>query len=145
MCIKILLLCTFVTAIFAIDCPSSTIVPIHSADRRSCSKFIRCYNGQLHTLTCPQGMFFDIEESVCKRQDLVNCGDRDQTVPYEDPVKKVFCPDAVTATIPNPDDCSSFYECYNGRPFIMHCPENLLFNKEKKYCDWPQDANCCEN
>lgn len=133
------------TTIFAIDCPSSTIVPIHSADETNCAKFNRCYNGQLRSLTCPQGMFFDIEESVCKGQHLVNCGNRDPSVPFEDPVKKVICPNTVITTIPNPDDCSSFYECYRGRAYVMNCPEHLLFNKEKKYCDWPQHANCCEN
>ncbi|MDR0334232.1 MAG: carbohydrate-binding module family 14 protein [Dysgonamonadaceae bacterium] len=38
--------------------------------------------------------------------------------------------------LPNPNDCSKFYECSNGVPIPMDCPKHLYFCVEKLVCDW---------
>lgn len=40
------------------------------------------------------------------------------------------------------DDCSKYYICSWGKPIVMDCPRPLLFNPEKKWCDWPDNVNC---
>ncbi|OXU27687.1 hypothetical protein TSAR_011617 [Trichomalopsis sarcophagae] len=42
--------------------------------------------------------------------------------------------------IPNPKDCGSYYQCSNGRPWLMRCPPDLHYWPEKKRCDYPHNA-----
>merc|ERR1712156_175383 len=42
----------------------------------------------------------------------------------------------------DPSDCSVFYQCSQGEKVSQTCPEGLFFNKEKKYCDWPENVSC---
>ncbi|XP_031786450.1 uncharacterized protein LOC100680479 [Nasonia vitripennis] len=45
--------------------------------------------------------------------------------------------------IPNPKDCGSYYQCSNGRPWLMLCPLGLHFWPEKERCDYPHNAKYC--
>ncbi|CAG8727824.1 3570_t:CDS:2, partial [Racocetra persica] len=45
----------------------------------------------------------------------------------------------------NPDDCCSFYQCANGKPYLMKCPEGLQWNSKQLWCDWPQNSDCGVN
>ncbi|CAH1253505.1 NOTCH2 [Branchiostoma lanceolatum] len=45
-----------------------------------------------------------------------------------------------------PDGCSSiYYVCSPGQddPILMHCPANLVFNKDLGVCDWPDHVPYC--
>jgi len=44
--------------------------------------------------------------------------------------------------LPNPSDCSSFFQCVEGSKVELHCPPGLEFNAEAKVCDYPSAANC---
>ncbi|CAH1370514.1 hypothetical protein MTP99_012090 [Tenebrio molitor] len=39
-------------------------------------------------------------------------------------------------------DCTKFYECSNGTPYLFDCPAGLHFNPRKNVCDWPWRAGC---
>lgn len=39
-------------------------------------------------------------------------------------------------------DCRLFYQCVHGRLIELRCPNNLYFNPEKNYCDWPKNVEC---
>ncbi|MDR0334254.1 MAG: carbohydrate-binding module family 14 protein [Dysgonamonadaceae bacterium] len=47
--------------------------------------------------------------------------------------------------LPNPDDCSTFFECDNGVPVFMECPDGLYYCAEKMICDWMWDTDCSFN
>lgn len=54
------------------------------------------------------------------------------------------CP-AVDGTLPvyiPHEDCTKFYECSNGVPYLFNCPENLFFNPNLNVCDYIFRANC---
>ncbi|KAJ8970743.1 hypothetical protein NQ317_007999 [Molorchus minor] len=51
-------------------------------------------------------------------------------------------PSKTTTYFANPNDCSQFYECYEGRKFTMYCNENLLWNQDKLQCDYQQNVRC---
>ncbi len=57
-------------------------------------------------------------------------------------------PDCPTQTgwapiyLPNPDDCSTFYECSNGEAVLQECPEGLLYCSELQLCAWDWDFSC---
>ncbi|XP_012245622.1 peritrophin-1 isoform X1 [Bombus impatiens] len=46
--------------------------------------------------------------------------------------------------LPNPDDCSTFYQCDRGEPLLMQCNEGLEFNPKLKVCDWPRKTVRCK-
>ena len=43
---------------------------------------------------------------------------------------------------PNPESCSSYFHCANGRPYEGNCPAGLLWNGLKSECDFPENVNC---
>ena len=43
---------------------------------------------------------------------------------------------------PNPESCSSYFHCANGRPYEGSCPAGLLWNGVKSECDFPENVNC---
>ena len=42
----------------------------------------------------------------------------------------------------DPEDCSKFYLCANGKPHPMSCREGTLFNANVMTCDYPKNVNC---
>ncbi|OXA47726.1 chondroitin proteoglycan 1 [Folsomia candida] len=40
-------------------------------------------------------------------------------------------------------NCSQFYACNNGNPIVATCPENLYWNPEAEYCDFPDNVEEC--
>ncbi|XP_038222147.1 chondroitin proteoglycan-2-like [Zerene cesonia] len=38
--------------------------------------------------------------------------------------------------------CNQFYTCDHGVPVTQICPESLLYNPHKEYCDWPHNVKC---
>ncbi|KAF0504578.1 chondroitin proteoglycan 2-like isoform X2 [Gigaspora margarita] len=42
----------------------------------------------------------------------------------------------------NPDDCSTFYQCSNGEPYLLSCPDDLQWNQERLVCDYPENVGC---
>jgi len=43
---------------------------------------------------------------------------------------------------PDPEDCSSFYNCAHGMAWKMTCGTYLVFNPIAKVCDWPYNVQC---
>ncbi|CAK9806739.1 hypothetical protein ANTQUA_LOCUS4989 [Anthophora quadrimaculata] len=44
--------------------------------------------------------------------------------------------------LPNPEDCSTFYSCDEGVPYLMECSKGLEFDPIERVCNWPEYANC---
>ncbi|RZC36472.1 CBM 14 domain containing protein [Asbolus verrucosus] len=40
------------------------------------------------------------------------------------------------------NDCTKFWQCSNGTPYLFDCPANLHFNPKLNVCDWPDRAGC---
>ena len=56
-----------------------------------------------------------------------------------------WCPTHPTPNIvfiPNPDDCSTFFQCDNGIAVEVGCPDGLYFCAEKYLCTWNWDPEC---
>ncbi|CAC5375850.1 E3.2.1.14 [Mytilus coruscus] len=52
------------------------------------------------------------------------------------------CTDKISGIYADPADCSKFYNCEGGVAFHMNCPTNLLYNSNRKYCDYPSNVVC---
>ncbi|XP_017761872.1 PREDICTED: peritrophin-1-like [Eufriesea mexicana] len=44
--------------------------------------------------------------------------------------------------LPNPHNCSTYYSCNGGIPFLMQCNEGLLYNEDLRVCDYPENVKC---
>lgn len=122
-------------------------IPIHIPHERLCSTFYTCYKTELQMLKCPQDLYFDENEYICKSSSEVNCGGRikDNNGVEEDEYAKKICQSIGTGNVSNPRDCATFFICSNGIPYKMDCPSNLYFNNVTKNCDYYYNVNCCEN
>ena len=47
--------------------------------------------------------------------------------------------------LPNPNDCSKFFQCIENEPFLISCPRGLYFNSETNLCTTYEEANCEAN
>nr|XP_015910316.2 uncharacterized protein LOC107441530 [Parasteatoda tepidariorum] len=52
-----------------------------------------------------------------------------------------YCPKD-NGMFPNDNDCSTFYNCIDGQAILQSCAPGLLFDKEKKMCNFPNQAKC---
>ncbi|KAJ8970585.1 hypothetical protein NQ314_001118 [Rhamnusium bicolor] len=46
---------------------------------------------------------------------------------------------------PDPNDCSQYYQCYQGNKQLMRCPANFFWNFDYGYCDYLQNVDCTKN
>ncbi|KAK6190072.1 hypothetical protein SNE40_002011 [Patella caerulea] len=94
----------------------------------ACRRFIKCVNGAVYETECFNGQVLNINTG--------DCDDAENVVP---PCGRfVNCTGVPDGRYPNLDlGCTSFHTCKN-EIFLGHnfCPENLVYNKVKDYCDW---------
>jgi len=43
---------------------------------------------------------------------------------------------------PDPHDCTKYYVCVEGIPYLMECPHELYFDPILGICTWPEEAHC---
>lgn len=53
-----------------------------------------------------------------------------------------FCSDKFDGFYDDPNDCTVFYQCLNGKATKRHCLKGMVFNALLKTCDTPQDFPC---
>lgn len=67
--------------------------------------------------------------------------DQNPTTPqaptYPTPSPWFTCPGEF-GLYPDVYDCSSYFECTHGFPYVEHCPPGLLFNRNLSVCDYPK-------
>ena len=44
--------------------------------------------------------------------------------------------------IPDPDDCSKYYQCTPSRPEPHQCSDGLFFDPKINVCNWPDLVEC---
>ena len=95
------------------------------AHEENCNMYFQCANGHRYPdQSCPEGLLFNSDESVCDWPENVDCG----------------CEDGIHA---HETRCDAFYQCANGHRYPdQECPEGLMYNSEKAYCDWPENVDC---
>lgn len=129
-----------------------------------CTLFYQCEHGIPHTLSCPPGLYFNAIENICDWPLDSGCVNgaappQDDARPLPPPPPEAD-PPAVqvpgeysscqspivdyTVLLPHPQ-CTLFYKCVHGIPWVQSCPDGLEWNVAETSCDWPGNANCVEN
>ncbi|KAJ8718588.1 hypothetical protein PYW08_002825 [Mythimna loreyi] len=134
----------------------------------NCNQFYMCSGGKPVAIKCPLNLLFNPAKDQCDWPENVDCGDR--VIP--DPDDSGSTPGVTNPDVTNPADttpgnncdpseapaicaaddsdgilvahenCNQFYKCSEGKPVVLTCPPNLLFNPNKDQCDWPFNVDC---
>lgn len=57
----------------------------------------------------------------------------------------VICPpdnDGYSYYLPDPYDCSKFFQCVGETPIHLQCPYPLYFDSTENVCNWPEEVEC---
>ncbi|XP_025832634.1 chitin-binding domain protein cbd-1 [Agrilus planipennis] len=151
----------------AVDPLGHSVYLPHKSD---CSKFYECSNGVPVEQSCPNGLLFNPKLNVCDYPENVhscpgsddhhgghgghghhgsdenNVNNGNNGSNSGSPVIGV-CP-AVdpldhSVYLPHKSDCSKFYECSNGVPIELSCPDGLVFNTDLSVCDYRANSSLC--
>ncbi|GIX70893.1 chondroitin proteoglycan 2 [Caerostris extrusa] len=120
----------------------------------SCDEYYLCYKGKEYLLRCPPGLHFSISDGSCsipcdaQCDTSLDCPEPNVATAKETNMKLssnlppwLRCKNT-NGTIPNPKDCSTFYDCSNGQLQLVQCPDGLHFDSEDKVCKSPCLAGC---
>ncbi|XP_055595390.1 peritrophin-44-like [Uranotaenia lowii] len=99
-----------------------------------CRKFGVCSGDVGFLAECAPGMMFDPVSRQCDVEANVNC-------------QQSVCPNNINPNEPtfvhDPFDCSAYYICMNREPLLRDtCLGDLLFNRELRTCDLPENVEC---
>lgn len=98
-----------------IECPPTGIDQIPYPD--DCEKYVLCINGVEIVLTCAPGLHFSPTTRTCQTPEKAECEDSD--------AQEWTCPEqdepGVIVFIPNTEDCSAYYLCWQGRQIPLTC------------------------
>lgn len=111
----------------------------------NCRSYFECRSGQGNSRDCELGYLFEAQSSRCVEAYLVQCGAR--IIPSEDALDNIedffpHCPNQGTYFRGNPQDCSGYIICSEGRMIQQFCQPGLHFNPRKVICDLPRNVNC---
>uniref|UniRef100_A0A182QCK9 Chitin-binding type-2 domain-containing protein n=1 Tax=Anopheles farauti TaxID=69004 RepID=A0A182QCK9_9DIPT len=126
------------------------------ASPQRCEAYYVCSGGIGYILYCAPGLWFDQTTRECIAPSDAVCNvptpptppgtpTIPPTVPPTGPPEEgnqlcVGQPNGVY--VPSPDDCSSFYICFNEGAYPSNCLGGLLFNPETMLCDRPENVTC---
>ncbi|KAJ8970584.1 hypothetical protein NQ314_001117 [Rhamnusium bicolor] len=101
-----------------------------------------------------------MKKKACDRPEVAHC-DKDATVTYptyphtQDPnvtATTPFSPDPmcpfpseIITFYPYPLNCTQYWECFEGKKYLMDCPVNLYWNIDYNYCDYIENVDCNKN
>ncbi|XP_017111725.1 peritrophin-1-like [Drosophila elegans] len=116
-------------------------------DPLSCNKYYVCLDGKAIQESCPKNLNFDIKRKVCNFPSLVDCSfDEVLETVTKKPSNTESTPDCKLlpngAYIRDPNSCSRFYVCANGRPMARQCPRGLHFDNKSNFCNYPSLVQC---
>ncbi|XP_046463447.1 protein obstructor-E-like [Daphnia pulex] len=113
--------------------------PYKIADKEQCDKYYICDNGVAIPQLCEDGTVFYFSIGNCV---LLNGADCDGRPLLQESIKTKHCPKK-TGLFPHEDpaQCNKYYQCLDGRPTLIKCPDMLLFDRLRGVCDYADLAD----
>ncbi|KHJ76748.1 chitin binding Peritrophin-A domain protein, partial [Oesophagostomum dentatum] len=107
------------------------------------AEYITCDKGVATPMKCPQNLVFNAKKGYCDYPESCS-SDSSQSQAAQAPQTTKSEPTVSCAGRPNgyhAEGCSSnFVLCTDGVATPMKCPDKLVFNKAKGYCDYPEEC-----
>jgi hypothetical protein len=104
----------------------------------NCSMYYFCVNGHFTIESCAFGLLFDPITRNCQKAEDVDCVDPSMTTP----AIPETCPEEGRHYLPYPGNCSLYYVCADGIPFVEECGRGLLFDPILAKCNFPELVDC---
>ncbi|OQV21303.1 hypothetical protein BV898_04787 [Hypsibius exemplaris] len=116
-----------------------------------CNAFINCYHDEAYVAWCQPNLKFNENNMECDWPQNVNCSarriarpDTDDWIPPQG-CRVELCKEPV-GRFEIPGRCGRFVNCWDKCAYVMKCPNRLVFNEGKKYCDYtyglPAEHEC---
>lgn len=115
------------------ECPDEGVAQIAHPD--SCKKYILCVAGNRFERSCAAGFHFSRKHSNCVAPELAECEERKWYCPEEDVSGNLVF-------IPNEENCSKYYLCFNGDQIPLSCAEGLHWSTDQEACVDKKKAGC---
>jgi len=118
---------------------------------KDCSGYISCGDGYTYELACPTGLVFNPATGKCDWPRFYQCPGVEQDDSDLIPAGEcrddmsTFCKDKPRDTLwANAclKDCSGYISCGDGYTYELACPTGLVYNANKKRCDYPDSFLC---
>ncbi|KAG5672227.1 hypothetical protein PVAND_002369 [Polypedilum vanderplanki] len=98
----------------------------------NCSLYYICHHGNTIERSCAPGLHFNNSTGQCMLPELASCS---LFCPAKDDPKNVLF-------LPDFNDCSKYFICYNGEAIHRSCAEGLLFDMENNWCNFYGNVDC---
>lgn len=134
-------LCQCFAHAYTVDFSGNIAFPVQHMEPIDTLSFTRTYNTAIKVFRCPTGFFFNTEKLKCVAK-INNNIKKNNRHPFK--TSNAVCPPNFKGTLPNPLNCRSYYDCWEGRGYVMPCNEHLLYSEKVFRCEWPESAGCCE-
>lgn len=100
----------------------------------SCTKYVLCFHGNPIERLCAPRLHYSREFQHCTFPQLAMCDINYACPEVDDPDYPVFLPDA--------DDCSSYFVCFQGSPIPKKCAEDLWWDVVYEWCNIADEVTC---
>lgn len=132
----------------------------------NCNQFYKCHDGRPVALTCPANLLYNPDKDYCDWPTHVECGNRvisehesdensienenessnghgsgnNHSNPNDAPA--ICAAENSDGLLIAHENCNQYYKCFAGKPIVLFCQLNLLYNPSKEYCDWAHNVDC---
>ena len=120
-----------------LECPQGA--DGYYADPEFCNIYHQCIAGIDYIDQCMHQLVWNDRKKMCDWQTNVNCTGKLIPVVYGE---KSFCTNKVDNKYKDPEYCNLFHNCIGGIDNVVRCDGELMWNDEKKKCDWESVVKC---
>ncbi|GFO10592.1 chitin binding beak protein 1 [Plakobranchus ocellatus] len=117
-------------------CPQGPHAPVFLyADPGNCTQYFICAHGHNYLRVCPDSKHFNNESKVCvpPYSHFDTCSQN----PHEAKNQCPQGPNAAGFLYADPDNCTQYFACANGRNYLRSCPDGKRFSNVYKTCVIP--------
>ncbi|XP_037930716.1 flocculation protein FLO1-like [Teleopsis dalmanni] len=131
------------TALNTLSCLNGT----YYQHEKYCQYYYYCREGVKVLSSCPTGLQWQQVQQKCMLSDMVKCIDS-SPISQDIVHGSVYGPCSgtdgfkVSFYLNHPYDCGKFLVCANSKVFVMKCASGLMWNPNKKVCDYAEIVKC---
>lgn len=114
-----------------------------AGDMKSCGVYHSCVDGKAFELKCPEGLAYNTKTSQCDWPDVVEDCDVEEYLGFACPGLFGENSSANPINYRHPDDCNKYFACINGKPRLLSCGEDKVFDEYSGQCE-SSDVSVCE-
>ena len=100
----------------------------------TCTKYVLCFYGNPIERLCAPGLHFNRRTEQCMLPQLAQCQENDGCPRQDDEFNPVF--------LPNPEDCSAYFVCFEGNQIPRSCAAGLWWDVVFNWCTIGEEVTC---